>query len=212
MKNLDINITMIPIKTAMLLKSLLISPWEVFNRNLAKESKIEILCLFFLGAIFTLLRSFSFKNYRVNFYESSIINSILTVVTSSQFQWFLAYACYFLFLFLAQKVCMLMLKKCNQKGLFFNLLSISGLGIIVQILFMLLYFVVPMRALYYICYFVVFWFICLSIIAIKQSQGSTYSRAIMIFVFSASPVFLLYHLPGIFPYLMWIVYGGIKVS
>jgi hypothetical protein len=193
----------LPISLYYLIRGLAIAPdkttKEIIKNNYVRESFV----LFLSGAILTFLKSFYYRKENWNFFANENYNKIFTFLSIPQIQWLITYLIYFLFIYLIYLMNKLFNKNARFKPLAISLMSLSGLGCILQILFYILSFIFPKELIHYISYIILIWFFLLSLISIKNSQGIFISRSIACFVAAAVPCIIIAGFPGVFPYLAW---------
>ena len=188
-----------------IMKDLVLNPVRVFRNINTETHKHEAYFLFSLSALITFYKSFSIKMYKINYFPDEKINDILSLFNIPQVKWFMGFLSFFLFLLLIKFLCKLILKNCNQKYLFICYLSISGAAIILQFIFFVIQSFFSQKLVYALSYIAFFWIIFLSILAIKNSQSTSFSKATIIYFASAIPIILIMGLPGVSPFMMWIV-------
>jgi len=188
-----------------IMKDLVLNPVRVFRNINTETYKHEAYFLFSLSAFITFYKSFSIKMYKINFFSDEKINDILSLFNIPQVKWFMGFLSFFLFLLLIKFLCKLILKNCNQKSLFICYLTISGAAIMMQLIFFAIQSFFSQKLVYALSYIAFFWIIFLSILAIKNSQSTSFSKATIIYFASAIPIILIMGLPGVSPFMMWIV-------
>ncbi len=188
-----------------MIKDLVLNPVKVFRKINTDKYRREAYFLFLLSALITLYKSFSIRMYKINFSTDEKINDILSFFSIPQVKWFMAILSFFLFLLLIKFLCKLILKNCNQKDLIFCYLFISGIGIILQLIFFVFQLFFSQELVYVLSYIGFFWIVFLSILAVKNSQNTSVSKSAIIYFISAIPIILLMGLPGVAPFMMWIV-------
>jgi len=187
-----------------IIRDLIISPEEVFCSVTSKRFKKEIIFLFFLGAISPIFKSFNRESYSVNFWMDDKINHFLSLIGTPRITLIVAYLSFCLFLILLIIFCRIFLKNNNQKDLVFYLLSMNGLGVLVQILFYCFDLVLYRPLIFCLSYVAFIWIVTLSILAIKKGQNTGFLKAATIYFISAFPVYLIAGLPGLLPSFIWI--------
>jgi hypothetical protein len=187
-----------------LLRDILFRPSVAF-RNISKgDYEYSVVGMFLLSILITLFKSFSKKGYKSNFYSDQGINEILSFFNIPQIRWVVALISFSLFIFLIGFFCKFFLKKYNRKILIMSIMSISSAGIILHLAFLIFPILLSQNSIYMLRHFAFIWIICLSIVAIKNSQDATYIKSIIIFILSGLPAVFIIGLPGIAPYSLWI--------
>ena len=186
-------------------KNIVINPTKVFQEAQKGRYDFSIYFMLLVACLITFFKSFSRKREVFNFFEREIINDILSFLSIPQIQWLIIFFSYILFVFLMMVVCKLLLKYCNKKDLFVCIVSISSAGILLQILFFILYYFVPQNYIYVLNRIAFIWAAYLSIAAIKNSQNTSYLKSIMIYIFAGLPVITIAGLAGLAPSFLWLV-------
>ena len=173
-----------------------------------KKGKLmnETLLVFCLGALITFIKSFFQEGQLVNFFEDDRINNILGMLSIPQVLWIISYASYFIFIFVMLIICRLFNKKIESKHLALAIMSLSGLGVVMQILFYAFKFILPQEYLIIGSNLIYLWVVILSIWAIKATQNLSFFKSIICFVIPALPFIFWVYLAGMAPYLMWLGY------
>lgn len=188
-----------------LVKIIFLDPTRAFKKISKGEYDNSVYILFVISCLITLFKSFSKKKYNSNFFSSQLINDIFTFFNIPQIQWAIAILSFVLFIFLIGKLCKLLFKNYNKKYLIVNLLSISSAGIFLHVLFFILHYFLSLQAIYILRYIAIVWISFLSILAINTSQNTSYMKSIMIFILSGFPAVFIIGIPGVAPYLLWLV-------
>lgn len=187
-----------------LLKDIVIRPISVFEKISNGSLSREVYITFGLGAFITFSKTFALKQLEINFFTNYHLNQILSFLSNPQIRWGLVYIFYFLFLFLIFSLCKYFFKQAKWKTLLLSLMSISGIGVISQILFFLFSFIFPNNLSTILSYLIFLWVAFLSVLAIKYSQNIPLTKSIILFIISALPIIFIIRLVGISPYLAWI--------
>jgi len=187
-----------------LLKDIVIRPRRLFEQISNGKLSREVYITFGLGAFITFSKTFALKQHEINFFNNYHLNQILSLLSNPQIKWVLLYIFYFLFLFLIFSLCKFFFKQAKWKPLLLSLMSISGIGVISQILFFLFNFIFPKNLSAILSYLIFLWVAFLSVWAIKYSQNLPVTKSIILFLISALPIIFIIRLVGISPYLAWI--------
>ena len=187
-----------------LLKDILIHPKSLFEQISKGKLSKEVYIIFGLGAFITFSKTFAVKQHEITFFNNYHLNQILTLLSIPQIRWALLYTFYFLFLFLVTYLCKLFFKQAKWKTLMLSLMSVSGIGVVSQILFFIFSFIFPKNLSSILSYLIFLWVTFLSVWAIKYSQNLTLTKSIIVFLISALPIIFIIRLVGISPYLAWI--------
>ena len=188
-----------------LFKSIILNPVRIFQNMRKGEYDFTIYFLFLASCLITFFKSFSKKKYNNNFFSNQDINEILSFFNIPQIQWLITLLSFILFIFLIGKFCKFFLKRYNKKDFTVCFLSISSAGILLQILFFILHYFLSQQSIYILRHIAFVWIVCLSIIAIKNSQNTSYPKSGMIYILSGLPVIFITGLKGLAPYLLWLV-------
>jgi len=185
--------------------SVLLNPTKFFQNINKCDYNLSAYSLFLTSCVITLFKSFSKKSYKNNYFTNQDINEIISLFNIPQIRWLIVLLSYVLFIFLIGKLCKFFLKKYNKQKLILSLLSISSVGILLHILFFIFHYFLSQQSIYMLRHIAFIWIICLSIIAIKNSQNASYMKSIMIFILSGLPPIFIIGLPGLAPYSLWLV-------
>jgi len=190
-----------------LVRGIIFSPNKVFKQVAKGGDTKEIFFIFTMGAILTFAKSFLVEQGALasTFFVEEKIIKLLAFVSIPQVIWIIGYGGYFLFIFCILALCKLFGAKAQGKSLVFSLMSISGLGVVIQILFYGFQFFIPKELLSICTYLVFFWVILLSLSAIKSTQAISLPKSLLCFFIPA--VFFIpftVGLPVVAPYLAWV--------
>lgn len=185
-------------------RNLIINPRVAFQSLTLKTNALAILLSVLLGGIFTLWKSFRMTTIKVNFFENERLNELLSVSNIPQVQWGMSYLGYFFFICVFALLCRIILKKPKIKLLVLGILSIGTIGLFVAVLVTVLIPLLPIVATSSIVLLVSFWVLGLTVLAVKFTQNISMKKAVLFFVVSAFPTFLLFGLPGLFPCFLWL--------
>jgi hypothetical protein len=166
----------------------------------------EISLVFCFGAIITFIKSFFQEGQIVNFFEDNRINNILGILSIPQVLWIISYVSYFIFIFIMLMICRLFNKKTEPKRLALAIMSLSAIGVVMQILFFAFKFILPQEYLIMGSNIIYLWVIILTVFAIKATQKLPFIKSIICFLIPALPFIFLVYLSGMAPYLMWLGY------
>lgn len=173
-----------------------------------KKGKLmnETLLVFCFGALITFIKSFFQEGQLVNFFEDNRINNILGILSIPQVLWIISYVSYFIFISVMLIICRLFYKKIESKNLILSIMSLSVIGVVMQILFYAFKFIVPQEYLIIGSNLIYLWVVILSIWAIKATQNFSFFKSTICFVIPALPFIFWVYLAGMAPYLMWLGY------
>lgn len=188
-----------------LFKKIVINPAQLFKHLERSEYEYSVYFLFFVSGLIPFYNSFSMEKQNINFYSNSTINEIMSFLSTPQITLILTFLSFIFFIVLIWGFCRILLKGYNNRKLIVCFLSISSAGILLQILFYFLQLFVVHEVVYWLSYIGFIWIVSLSVIAVKNSQNTSYMKSIMIYIFSAIPVVLIIGLTGLAPFLLWIV-------
>ncbi len=188
-----------------LFKNIIFSPNRLFKEIGEGEYNFAVWFLFGMSGLITFFKSFGIKTYNIYYFTNEHFNKIMSFFSIPQIKWFYAFLSFILFVLLMKFFCRFLLKKCKEKDLLLSVLSISSAGILLQIVFSILHYILSQTFIYMLSNIAFIWIVCLSIMAIKNSQGATYMKSCMIYIFSGLPVFLVIGLTGLAPFLLWLV-------
>ena len=188
-----------------LFKDIIFNPNEMFGKLEKAGYDYSVYFLFGISGLITFFKSFSVKTYNINYFTNEHLNKAMSFFNAPQIKWLLTFLSFILFIFLIKTFCLFLLKKCKRKGLIVCTISISSAGILLQITFYTVQHFLPQTFVYVLSYIAFIWIICLTILAIKNSQNTSYMKSIMIYILSSLPVFLVIGLTGLAPFLLWLV-------
>jgi len=195
----------IVVNSLCLIKSVIVNPSKMFQSIENGEHKFLAYFLFSVSGLITFIKSFSVNNNVVNFFQNDYIDKILSFFSVPQIKWIVTYIIFILFIFMIMGFCRFFLKRNNGKELIVCFLSISSAGILLQILFFVCHYFLPQNFIYVLSYIAFVWIACLSIVAIKNSQNTTYLKSFLIYFLSGFPAILIVGLTGLAPFLLWLV-------
>lgn len=190
-----------------LVRGVIFSPNRFFKQVADGENTKEILFIFIMGSILTFAKTFLVNQGALasTFFLDDKTIKLLTFVSIPQVTWIIGYAGYFLFIFCILALSKVFNRKAQMKSLVLSLMSISGLGVVMQILFYGFQFFIPKELLSICTYIVFFWVILLSLSAIKSTQAISLPKSLLCFFIPA--VFFIpftVGLPVVAPYLAWV--------
>jgi hypothetical protein len=188
-----------------LLKSIILNPEKAFKNMSKGDYDCSVYVLFAVSCLITLLKSFSKKKYIGSYFTNRDINEFLSFFAIPQVRWGIALLGFILFVLLIGRFCKVFLKKYNKKVLVVSLLSISSVGILLHIIFFIFHYFLSQQSIYMLRRITFIWIAYLSIIAIKNSQNASCFKSIIIFIFAGLPAVFIIGLPGLAPYLLWLV-------
>lgn len=189
--------------TLELLKNIIINPSKIFKK--ISDYDLIIYLFFCLSCIITLCKSFYIERNLFNFFDNEILNCILSFFNIPQVGWFIALLSFFLFIYLIGVLSNLFLKRYNKKELILCLLSISSIGIMMHVIFIVLHYFISNQTLILFRKVSFVWIIFLSIIAIKNSQKTSYMKSFFIFIISGLLPIIITGFAGFAPYLLHVV-------
>ena len=186
------------------IKAIFVTPSVVFKKIDSGEISTEVYWIFSASVFVSFLKTLHLGRYSINFFETGT-DDLLSYLSAPHVAWFLNYVFYFLFICSVFLFFRLLFKKLKIKPLFLSLMSISGIGVIFQILLFPVEQFIPANIITLIGYAVFLWTIILSLLAIKISLDTTYPKTIIIFFILALPIIFVVGLTGIAPYLSCLV-------
>ncbi len=187
-----------------LVRDVILQPGEVFRATKNGEIQREALIVFGAAALITLFKSFSARRSFINFFADESLNQLLSALSIPQIKWFIIYLAYFAMIFIAFTICRIFGKAENLKALMLAFMSISGIGIVSQILFYFIQFVLPKNVIFIGSYCIYLWVIGLSIWAIQVTQGLSLAKALASFLPPAIIFAVICGMAAVSPYLAWL--------
>lgn len=187
-----------------LVKGVILQPANVFKKAKDGEIQKEVLIVFGIAALITLLKSFSARRQFLNFFADERLNQLLSILSIPQIKWFITYLIYFVMICFVFGICRLFGRATNLKTLTLAFMSISGVGIVSQLFFYTVHFVVPKSVSFVGSYCVYFWVIGLSIKAIQVTQSFSLTKSLVSFLPPAIVFAILCEMTVVSPYLAWL--------
>lgn len=189
-----------------MLKNMIFHPMNVYETiNREQDYEVIVYVFFILSVLITFIKTFSRKRIRINFFETNMLNAFLSFLNIPQIKWILMYLSYFIFILIICFFCKLLFNKLNKKLLFISLMSISGLGVLTQIIFTVLNLILYGNKINLIFIYIIYiWGFVLSIMAIKYSQNFSIGKSALIFFISATPISIVIGFVGVLPYFAWL--------
>jgi hypothetical protein len=186
-----------------LFKGMITNPVKTFNEVKNGKHLHSVYTLFIISSLLPLFKSFSKVKLYNNYFDNEIISSVLTFFSIPQISWLFVFICFALFLLIIKLFCLLFLKKCNTKELILCFMSISSVGILLQIVI----FCINLISLNYVPFLrliAFLWVAYLSIVAIQSSQNTTFLKSLGIYLLSVIPMILTLNFIGTAPFLLWV--------
>ena len=188
-----------------ILKGIISNPARMFKDMEREEYDYSVYFMFLLSALITFFKSFHKERQSINFFSNDIVNKTLSFFSIPQIQWLISFLCFVLLIFLTGIFCRYLLKRCEKRKLTLCFLSISSVGILLQILFFALNLFLSQKSVYALRWVAFSWIVYLSIVAIRNSQNASYVKSVTIYIFSALPVMLIIGLTGLAPFLLFLL-------
>lgn len=187
------------IKIVSFLKELLISPSLLFKKINEGMYKREIVLFFIVGFLITFVKSFYQERTYIDLF-SELLNKFLSFLGIPLVSLILIYMCHFLYIFILYKLCKRISKKnIDYKVLFYQILSLSSIGVIFQLLFLLASTVISYDLQRIIAMGLMLWVIFLTLKAIHIEFGLPYSKAFLCFIISSIVFICIVGPPAIMP-------------
>lgn len=187
-----------------LVRDVILQPGDVFRKTKNGEIQREVLIVFTVAALIPLFKSFSARRQFLNFFADERLNQMLSMLSIPQIKWFITYLAYFAMIYFVFGICRLFCRAQSLKSLMLAFMSISGVGIVSQILFYPIHFVLPKNVIFIGSYFVYLWVIGLSIRAIQMTQGLSFPKALASFLPPAIIFAVICGMAVVSPYLAWL--------
>jgi hypothetical protein len=188
-----------------LAKFIIIKPKNVFLGIKEGKYSLCIILSFLLCSIMTFYKSYFLKGNDINFYVSEKTNSFFSLMSNPQIKWFMMHIYYFLFILIIITLLKIFNKKVHTKKLILAIMSISVIGLIVQIISIILLTInidIGTESIFYLLFM---WIILLSISAVKYIEKITIYKSFLFFIIPALFFTFTFGLPSICPYLTWII-------
>lgn len=187
-----------------LIRDVIVQPGEVFRAAKNGEIQREALIVFGVAALIPLFKSFSARRNFINFFADERLNQLLSTLSIPQIKWLITYLVYFAMICVAFGICRLFGRAEGLKALMLAFMSISGVGIVSQILFYPIQFVLPNNVIFIGSYCIYLWVIGLSIRAIQVTQGLSFAKALASFLPPAIVFAVICGMAAVSPYLAWL--------
>lgn len=187
-----------------LLKDVILHPTSAFEKIKQNGFQRATLIIFGFGALLPFCKSFIAKRQIISFFANERMNQIFSIMSIPQLRWFIIYMAYFGFLYGIFSMCRFFNQKANIKSLLLTFMSISVVGIVGQIFFYPLLFILPKNLVFLGNYMLYLWSGVLSIQAIRITQGLSLPKAIISFFVPAIIIVAIMGLTAIAPYLTWL--------
>ena len=185
-------------------RDIFLQPGDVFRKVRNGELQKEIFILFSIAALIPLLKTFYLKRQFLNFFPDERLNQLLSTLSIPQVKWFVTYLAYFIMICFIFCICRLLGKSEKIKLLMLALMSISGVGIVAQIVFYPLQFVLPTKVMFIGSYCVYLWVFALSVKAIQVTQDLSLSKAVVSLLPPAIVFAVICGMAAVSPYLAWL--------
>ena len=192
------------IDTIGLFKDLVVSPRKAFNTITREEANFEVCIIFCLGSIPPLIKTLFIDSVRIVFFDSSTLDAILNMINNPQIVWALHFCSFFAYVILIGFLCRIFLGESRTKRLLLCFMAISGVGIIMQIGFIFLRFIMPADFYIYYSYLAFLWCCFLAVMAIRYSQNSSIKASVLLFLLPSMPFLIIFGSGGLFPSLAWL--------
>ena len=188
-------------KSYCLLNGLICAPNKVFmeikNGSFYKEVKL----IFAIGMLVTFWKTFLINTATGPMFFNEILYDLLTFLNIPQTRWCFMYLLYFLFIYCLFKY---FTKGITFKPFALTLMSISGIGTVMQALFYFLSFILPKFALTIAAYAILLWVIMLSLLAVKSFLKASLRKIALYFFLIALPFVFFSGFVVLAPYLAWL--------
>jgi hypothetical protein len=192
--------------SGLLIKDMILYPGRVFRQERSYDSAKGAMILFLAGLLITFLKSLSVakKGVTPTFFGGSVLNSLFLWLNNPQVRWVVVYCAYFLFIFLIILLCKLLIGRIDARLLVLSLISVSAIGVMLQVFFYTLKFILPQNVVVIFGYVAYLWVAFVSLKAVAESQKMSFIRAAVCFGLPAIVTIILAGLPAISPYLAWL--------
>jgi len=166
-----------------------------------------VLLLFLASALITFVKTF-FKTERtrnITFFNDSVLNAFFMFLSTPLVLWAVTLVGYFIFILSIFGLCKLLNGHANGKALLLSLMSLSGIGVVVQLACFVVRLIsshnLAVVLLGFTAYVLV---IVASLWAITSTQKMSFAKTLACFFIPYFPIVVLLGLPGISPYLLWL--------
>ncbi len=205
MRKSQINGSMMRLHLSSFLRKIVFSPISLFRQVNANKFSFEVISLYVLTGIITFLKSFVLKGRSFVFQDNGLDDSILSLLSTPQARWALSYIFYFLLVLSIGFMGRVFWKNNGIRQILFLMMSISGVALILHPLFSLLSLTLPYDIVVFFERLVFMWVIVLSILAIQIWLNVSLCMAFIVYFVAGIPVVFIIGLPGLFPYLSWLI-------
>ena len=186
------------------IREMILQPSSLFEKIKRGALLKQTLIVFGFGALIPLGKSFFIRKHSITFFADEWINELLSILNIPQLLWLINYIVYFGFLCGVFGVCKLFNKESNLRTIVLAFMAISAIGILAQVFFYPLQFILTKRLLLFGGYVVYLWVIWLSLQAIRVTQGFSLLKILLSFFSPAIVIVAIMGFPAICPYLIWL--------
>ncbi len=187
-------------------KKMVLRPSGMF-RDITREKEryyAVVYVMFFLSCLVPFAKSFTKEGSTIDFFSNEYINMLLSFCSVPQIQWVIIVLGFWFFLSLVKFLCRRLFKTCDVSSLTLCILSISCMGILLQLSFIVFSLFFSYKTIYILWWIAFAWIAFLSVVAIKNSQkNSSYIKSTVIYIVAGMPVVLVTGLMGVAPFLLW---------
>lgn len=187
-----------------LVRDVILQPAEMFRKTKNGETQREVLIVFGVAALISLFKSFSARRQFINFFADERLNRLLSILSIPQLKWLVTYIVYFAMICFVFSICRLFGRAKSLKSLMLVFMSISAVGIVSQIFFYPIHFVLPKNITVIGSYCVYLWVVGLSIRAIQVTENLSFSKALASFLPPAIVFVVICGIAVVSPYLAWL--------
>ena len=192
------------LRSFILLRDIVVCPIDLIKKVNKGQLSYEVIFVFVLGAIMTFSKTFYMNKLNITFFEDPKTNKLLSLLSIPQVKWVFGYICFFLFVLSISGLSKLFISEAKLKMLFLSLMSISGIGVIMQVAFFALSLVFSRDMNLILSYVVFLWCVVLAILAIRHSQNLSLVKAIPLFAIPAVVFIFIGGFSAVVPYLAWL--------
>jgi len=192
------------VSSGYLIREMALRPNSVFEKIKRGGFLKETVIVFVIGALIPLVKSFFIRKQSITFFADEWINQLLSTLNIPQLSWAISYIGYFGFLFCVYGICRLFNKKSNLRAFTLAFMGISAIGIVGQVFFYVLQFILSKSLLLFGGYVLYLWVVWLSLQAIRVTQGFSFLKTLVAFFSPFIVIVAIMGLTAICPYLVWL--------
>ena len=164
----------------------------------------EVYFLFVVGFIISLLKSFKLQAHHFNFFSSNWLNSLFSFLSSPQVSLIWGYLGMLVFVLFFRWIGRLFRVRAEYKILLRGFMSMSGAGIVAQIVFLPLTMLLPDKITKPLSWLAILWLAPVTIIAIRYFFRTSVAKALAIYCITVLVLFTFWGPAAVCPVFYWL--------